>query len=164
MATLTQLAGQAFSIQLTVIIAISQDYGSFDFTVTGTAKSGRYISPPTYPFFAIDPIGITSEDDAAPLGAYEKTATYLIEAWAQVANDTELSVSQYGQALAGALVGAIQDAHQDAAGSLKALGTRRVNVSDIEFLNTETPGKKEAHFRGTLEVTYKVISGGNSGI
>lgn len=164
MATLSQLAGKALSIQIQIVADIAQDQTLFDLSEAGATYIGRQPTYPRLPFVQVDLLGITSEDDTAPLGYFEKTATFFIEGWCAIPNDRTSSAASYGQALAGWCAKAVQDSHQTSGGGLKALGTRRVNMSEIEFLNTEQPGQKVGHFRGTLEVVYTVAAGGTSGI
>lgn len=164
MATLSQLAGKALSIQLQIISDIAQNQTLFDLSVAGATYIGRQSTYPRLPFVQVDLLGITSEDDSAPLGHFEKTATFFLEGWVAVPTDRASSAASYGQALAGWCTKAVQDSHQTSGGGLKALGTRRVNVTEIEFLNTEQVGQKVGHFRATLEVVYMVESGGTSGI
>lgn len=132
---------------------LNADLGDFDFT--NRASFGRSPVPPQVPWITVDIVGVKSADDSSPLGTYEHTATYEIEAWAQYVGATAfLNPSN----MASEIQTVIQNAHRSS-GSLKALGVRRVNFPETEFRNTERNGISVAHVVMTLEIVYTTLAG-----
>lgn len=153
------MASKYAAILTALTSAIAAAHETVDLSGTGAVQLGRFASPPKLPFCAVDCVSIETEDDAAPIGIYEHTATFLIEAW----NTTALSSVVFGVAssvvIADDLTTAIHQSHRSTGGALKGQAARRVNVTDTEYLNTEINGKRIGHVRMTVEIVYTTTEG-----
>ena len=85
------------------------------------------------------------------------------EVWARSETSGTVWPALSGLSVAGALTKAIQDAHRVAGGVFYS-SHRRVNVAEIEIMNTEIGGVNVIHVQMSVEFTYKVTPGGVSGI
>jgi len=145
-------------ITVAVYNLIAADLGTNDFS-GGAANYGRFPSPPMVPFIAFDTLGVETEDDSAPLGTYEHTATFFLEAWANSASDSMAGPVAANLVLSQEIQAVIHDAFLISGGSLQALGVRRVNFPETEYMNTEINNIRIGHVRMTLEITYTTTGG-----
>ena len=145
------------SILSLLLTAIGADHGTID--LTGAVQLGRFVRPPMVPFVGLDPLSIATDEAGPSLGLFERRAELFVEGWTASTVDNQVGVYAVTDAMVHAILRAVEGAHRDAAGSLKAKGVRNLFFENIEFLNTETTTKNVGHFRATLVYTYAADRG-----
>lgn len=147
----------AVAIESAVYTILAADLGDND--LTSRVTRGVLAAPPSLPWAHLDFVSVTTEDDSAPMGTYEHTARWEIQAWAAVTAMTGAASISSSLALANEIQTAVHAQFLGTSGTLKALGVRRCNFTDAELMNTEIGGRLVGHVRMTLEIRYTTTGG-----